>query len=144
MDLNEKIKQILIEKNISPSLFADEIGIQRSSISHILAGRNKPSLDIVQKIIRRFPEIGLNWIMDDESLPSEQNDFQERHSYTPANERKTPYPTASESHRKYNPTTARTRENVAVSEAPSRQDKTVERILIFYNDGTFQEFRQGM
>lgn len=145
MDLNEKIKQILIEKNISPSLFADEIGIQRSSISHILAGRNKPSLDIVQKIIRRFPEIGLNWIMDDESLPADQNEYLERQaSYAPVHDRKAQYPTASDSTRKYNHNTTRTRENVAVNETASRQDKSVERILIFYNDGTFQEFRQGV
>ena len=69
MDLNEKIKQILVDKNISPSHFADEIGIQRSSISHIIAGRNKPSLDIVQKIIKRFPDLGINWILEDEDLP---------------------------------------------------------------------------
>ena len=69
MDLSEKIKQILVKKNITPSLFADEIGIQRSSISHILAGRNKPSLDIVQKIVKRFPDLGLNWILDEEELP---------------------------------------------------------------------------
>ncbi|GGB80356.1 helix-turn-helix transcriptional regulator [Dyadobacter sediminis] len=145
MDLNEKIKQILIEKNISPSLFADEIGIQRSSISHILAGRNKPSLDIVQKIIRRFPEIGLNWIMDDESLPLDQTEYQERHtSYAPVHERKPQYPAASESSRKYNHQTARSRENGMLNDAVSKQDKTVERILIFYSNGTFQEFRQGV
>jgi len=144
MDLNEKIKQILIEKNISPSLFADEIGIQRSSISHILAGRNKPSLDIVQKIIRRFPEIGLNWIMDDESLPSDSFEFQEKHaSYSPSIERKMAFPTASESNRKYNPNLGRTRENMVENETASRQEKSVERILIFYNDGTFQEFKQN-
>lgn len=144
MDLNEKIKQILIEKNISPSLFADEIGIQRSSISHILAGRNKPSLDIVQKIIRRFPEIGLNWIMDDESLPADSYEFQEKHaSYAPVNERKTHYSTALESNRKYAPNTGRVRDNVVANEIVSRQDKSVERILIFYNDGTFQEFKQN-
>src|SRR5215217_7237287 len=69
MNLSDKIKQILITKAISPSIFADEIGIQRSSMSHILAGRNKPSLDIVQKIVKRFPELGTNWILDDEDLP---------------------------------------------------------------------------
>jgi transcriptional regulator with XRE-family HTH domain len=144
MDLNEKIKQILIEKNISPSLFADEIGIQRSSISHILAGRNKPSLDIVQKIIRRFPEIGLNWIMDDESLPADSNDFQDKHfQYASINDKKLPFSSTSESNRKSYPSTSRVRENVVAPETTSRQDKTVERILVFYNDGTFQEFRQG-
>jgi len=75
MDLSEKIKLILSRKNISPSIFADEIGVQRSSISHILAGRNKPSLDIVQKIVRRFPELGLNWILDDVELPDDNSNI---------------------------------------------------------------------
>ena len=69
MDLTEKIKHILEIKNFTPSHFADEIGIQRASISHILAGRNKPSLDIIQKIIRRFPDLGFDWIMDEYDLP---------------------------------------------------------------------------
>lgn len=143
MDLNEKIKQILIEKNISPSLFADEIGIQRSSISHILAGRNKPSLDIVQKIIRRFPEIGLNWIMDDESLPEDMYEHQEKQTqYAPVNERKPAYSTALETGRKFNQSNGRVRENVAPHEPAAKPERAVERILVFYTDGTFQEFKQ--
>ncbi len=67
MGINDKIKQILIDKNISPSYFADEIGVQRSSISHILSGRNRPSFDIIQKIIRRFPELGYDWIMEEDT-----------------------------------------------------------------------------
>ena len=74
MDLTDKIKQIQISKKLSPSIFADEIGVQRASISHILAGRNKPSLDIVQKIVKRFPDLGLNWILDDEILPEIKQD----------------------------------------------------------------------
>jgi transcriptional regulator with XRE-family HTH domain len=54
MDLNKKIEQIIVDKGMSPSFFADAIGVQRSSISHILSGRNKPSLDIIQKILRVF------------------------------------------------------------------------------------------
>ena len=78
MDLNDKIKQILVDKSISPSHFADEIGVQRSSVSHILAGRNKPSLDIVQKIIRRYPDLGMEWIMEEEELPSIEPDRSEK------------------------------------------------------------------
>jgi len=50
-------------KNISASKFADEIGVQRSSISHILSGRNNPSLDVVQKILKRFPDINPEWLL---------------------------------------------------------------------------------
>src|SRR4028118_1887147 len=71
MNINDKIKQILIDKNLTPSYFADEIGVQRSSISHILSGRNRPSFDIIQKIIRRFPDLGYDWILEEDSeLPT--------------------------------------------------------------------------
>jgi transcriptional regulator with XRE-family HTH domain len=61
--MNERIQLILKTKDISASKFADEIGVQRSSISHILSGRNNPSLDFIQKILKRFPDISPDWIL---------------------------------------------------------------------------------
>lgn len=59
----ERISFLLKAKNITPAQLADEIGVQRSGISHILNGRNKPSLDFIHKLIHRYPEISTNWIM---------------------------------------------------------------------------------
>ena len=61
--MNDRIQLILKTKNISASKFADEIGVQRSSISHILSGRNNPSLDFIQKILKRFADINSDWIL---------------------------------------------------------------------------------
>lgn len=61
--MNERVQLILKTKNISASKFADEIGVQRSSISHIISGRNNPSLDFIQKILTRFPDINSNWLI---------------------------------------------------------------------------------
>jgi len=58
-----RVNLILKAKNISARQFAEEIGIQPSGMSHILSGRNKPSLDFVQKVIRRWPEINISWLM---------------------------------------------------------------------------------
>lgn len=49
---------------LSASSFADKIGVQRSSLSHLLSGRNKPSLDFILKIIEVFPEVDLYWILN--------------------------------------------------------------------------------
>lgn len=125
MDLTEKIKQILADKNITPSLFADEIGIQRSSMSHILAGRNKPSLDIVQKIIKRYPDLGMRWILDDEPLPATQSEA------------------PSESRKKNIPSPVPVQATPVREEKPVAPEKRVEKVLIFYSDGTFQEFKQS-
>lgn len=59
----ERISLVLKTKNITPAQLADELGVQRSGISHILNGRNKPSLDFVQKLVKRYPDINLNWMM---------------------------------------------------------------------------------
>jgi transcriptional regulator with XRE-family HTH domain len=61
--MNSRILLILKTKDISASKFADEIGVQRSSISHILSGRNNPSLDFIQKTLSRFPDISPDWIL---------------------------------------------------------------------------------
>lgn len=74
--MNERVQLILKTKNISASRFADEIGVQRSSISHIISGRNKPSLDLVHKIIKRFPDINSEWIISGKgSMYKEQELF---------------------------------------------------------------------
>lgn len=59
----ERILLVLKVKNLSPSKFADEIGVQRSSMSHIMSGRNLPSLDLVTKIMNRFPDINPEWLL---------------------------------------------------------------------------------
>ena len=50
-------------KNITAKQFAEEIGIQPSGMSHIMSGRNNPSLEFVNKVIRRYPEIDANWLL---------------------------------------------------------------------------------
>lgn len=142
MDLNDKIKQILVDKSISPSHFADEIGVQRSSISHILAGRNRPSLDIVQKIIRRYPDLGMEWILEDEGVieavsnptPNLTRNRFENSPETPAKRNGLESPVRKES--TVDPIHVNPRD---IQSQPST-DKAVERILIFYTDGTFKQY----
>ena len=63
MEINERITKILEYSGFSASEFADEIDVQRSNISHIISGRNKPSLEFVTKIKNRFPELSWDWII---------------------------------------------------------------------------------
>jgi transcriptional regulator with XRE-family HTH domain len=58
-----RILQILKEENLTASQFADLIDVQRSSMSHILSGRNNPSLDFVHKILKAFPKVNTDWLM---------------------------------------------------------------------------------
>ncbi|GAB2771253.1 helix-turn-helix transcriptional regulator [Rhabdobacter roseus] len=144
MELNEKIKQILVDKNVSPSHFADEIGVQRSSISHILAGRNRPSLDIIQKIVKRYPDIGLDWILDDEeeTVYSGGPSALKSEIYEPKYPQNRPHTRGLESRRESLPAPSTNQTNLrAQPESPVRPE--IERILIFYSDGTFKEYKSS-
>ena len=66
MNLNERISKIIEYSELSSSEFADEIDVQRSSISHITSGRNKPSLEFIIKIKNRFPELQWDWLVNGE------------------------------------------------------------------------------
>ena len=63
-DFIKRLEIILDYYALSASGFADKIGVQRSSLSHLLSGRNKPSLDFILKIIEIFPDVDLYWILN--------------------------------------------------------------------------------
>ncbi|QKZ13966.1 helix-turn-helix transcriptional regulator [Spirosoma sp. KUDC1026] len=154
MTINDKIKQILIDKNLTPSYFADEIGVQRSSISHILSGRNRPSFDIIQKIIRRFPDLGYDWIMEDEAEAPAPNQFSAPSYGARSMPNRQSAPGGRDGY-------ANVSNSVPVNQLPGRSpqrtelppeqpaysdeegggiDRRIERILVFYTDGSFQEY----
>lgn len=66
MSINDRITKVIEFSKLTPSEFADEIDVQRSSISHIISGRNKPSLEFVTKVKQAFPELEWNWIITGE------------------------------------------------------------------------------
>ncbi len=61
-----RLEFLLQHYEFSASTFADKIGVQRSSLSHLLSGRNKPSLDFIMKIFEAFPELNLYWLLKGE------------------------------------------------------------------------------
>ena len=84
--MRERIKEIMEREGMGQSQFADHIGVNRPTLSHILAGRNNPSMEVVMKIHQKFPQINLLWLLDgigsyeggavadfsNEALPEEQ------------------------------------------------------------------------
>lgn len=63
MNEKERIELIMKSYNLTPSQFADRAGIQRASVSHILSGRNKASLEVLLKIYDSFPGLDMAWLM---------------------------------------------------------------------------------
>ena len=70
--MKERLIQLLDLEQLSPSKFADIIGVQRSSISHVISGRNKPSFDFLQKTLKAFPGLNATWLMLGEGTMYEQ------------------------------------------------------------------------
>lgn len=69
-NINTRIQELMKKKGVSASDFSKKINVQRSSISHIINGRNKPSLEIVTKICKVYPDVKLDWLI----LGDNQND----------------------------------------------------------------------
>jgi len=61
--MKDRLLQLIDMEHLTPSKFADLIGVQRSSVSHILSGRNKPSFDFLQKTLSTFPGLKADWLM---------------------------------------------------------------------------------
>lgn len=72
-EIISRIRKIISDNNLSYSSFADRIGVARSSISHILSGRNNPSLDIIIKILQSFDEINADFLLTGKSLSPATN-----------------------------------------------------------------------
>ena len=70
-EIISRITTIMEEQQVSSAAFADTIGVQRSSISHVLSGRNKPSLDFILKIISAFPSYSADWLLFGKSPTSD-------------------------------------------------------------------------
>ena len=61
--MHTRLKNWMENKGLKSSVFADKIGVNRATISHILSGRNKPSIDFLEKLLHVYPELNANWLI---------------------------------------------------------------------------------
>ena len=129
-----RIKSIIAHYGLSVSAFADTIGVQRSSISHLLNGRNKPSLDFVLKLVEAYPEVDLYWLLqgNGEFPAKEPRETQVtlREDSPTLDFVNTPHKPEVKDKQPKNPPPIKTMDG----DAP-------ERIVFFYADGTFTTFK---
>ncbi|MCK9449792.1 MAG: helix-turn-helix domain-containing protein [Bacteroidales bacterium] len=157
-EIKDRIEHVMRVQNVTATQLAELMGVQRSGISHILGGRNNPSMDFIVKFKEAFPEYNLDWLLlgsgpktgfeaqRTQRLPSQQTSLFEEESKNKAEivqEAVAQLETVSE------PVQAKKQE---VMETPSQavakpltelskkitEDKQPERIVFFYTDGTFK------
>jgi len=137
-EFSKRLQTIIDYYSESASSFAEKIGVQRSSISHILSGRNKPSLEFVMKVLSFFPEVELYWLMNGKGeFPKTeiQNDIKQVAPIS-KNEDQNLF---SNSEKTESPNTANS-ELVKNISRNSSDGKIIERIVIFYSDGSFSNY----
>jgi transcriptional regulator with XRE-family HTH domain len=140
-DFVKRLESLLEYYNLNASSFADKIGVQRSSLSHLLSGRNKPSLDFILKILEVFPEVDLYWILNGKgTFPKTSNTIKAIGSVT-TNQNPEPSKVNLFSNVLEN-TIITPAEAINKSIRPQQSvSDEVEKIVFFYKDGTFKEFK---
>lgn len=117
-DFVKRLQKVMDFYGETSSSFAEKIGVQRSSISHILSGRNKPSLDFILKVLSSYPDVELYWLVNGKgTFPAENKTEIQTEKILP--------------------------QNILKKDPTLKSDKPIERIIIFYKDGSFQNFENN-
>ncbi len=126
----KRLQKILDYYGLSATAFSEKIDFNRSTISHLLSGRNKPSLEFVLKVLQTFPEVELHWLLNGKGVFPKSKNIEDS--------------TTQVSIRKEDSTLFdRKNENLVTTHSHKALDynKTVDRIVIFFKDGTFKEYK---
>ena len=125
MSIQERLQMVMKMNNLSAAAFADRIGVQRSSISHIMSGRNKPSLDFIQKTLKSFPRVNGDWLVTGKPIGSDRKEVPNELDKVP---KSIEIPTSEDMYTKK-----------SSRKSNDKASKQIERIVVFYSDGTYTE-----
>ncbi len=139
----KRLHQVFKYYQLTAAIFADEIKVQRSSISHLLSGRNKPSLEFVLKIVSHYHEVTLDWLLHGKgTFPAKDIKEDKKEITTQANL----FNTIDNNATALPNTSSETIENSPVINDVKQKTTNlseVERIVVFYTNGTFKEYLQA-
>lgn len=136
--MNNRLQQFLDLENLRPAQFADIMGIQRSSVTHILSGRNKPGFDFIQKFLLKFPSVNPDWFLLGRGKP-----LREQNTSAPAPRTIDTSPELFASPLEVElsgPPDSGNDVQMPEENGTGAPSRDVRRITLFYCDGTFQEF----
>ena len=143
--MQERLNQIIEKKGLTATKFAAMIGVNASTISHILAGRNKPGFDIINNIAKTFPDLNLTWLitgngsMDNSPVQKEKNPVMSEPTLFDLEP--TEKQNASVIPDK-NVKSEETRDPIASVRPFTKQTKKIKRIILFFEDGSFEDYEK--
>ena len=131
-----RLKRILEYYQLSASAFAEKINVQRSSISHLLSGRNKPSLDFVLKVLENFKEVDLYWLLNGKgTFPKKEVLNYPATLFSETNDNSGKDTTSQfENNLK--------KSNDDIIPTVINTNSAIEKIVIFFKDGTFKQYNE--
>lgn len=141
--MRERILKIMEREGLTPSKFAETIGIQRSAMSHIISGRNNASLDVLLKILERFTYVDSDWLLFGKgemtrNQPSTQSDL---FTNTPVIQPEVqPQPEYRREMKVETPVNTSKQPVIEKIMCENKPSKIVSKIMIFYSDNTFDTF----
>lgn len=147
--MKDRILKIMNSANLSPTTFATKIDIQPAQVSHITSGRNKPSLDIVDKILRAFPNIRYEWLVRGEG--EMYNEYKQTSIFEFDDEKENKESSATKTNEESKPYGIVNKNNIEDQEdkkspileslnSYDSNEKQIKKIIILYNDNTFAEY----
>jgi transcriptional regulator with XRE-family HTH domain len=140
-DFIKRLEILLEYYSLSASAFADSIGVQRSALSHLMSGRNKPSLDLIMKIVEAHPEVDIYWLLNGKgNFPKENNKEQNPPSSSTVKENSIDLFSFDEEPDNESKSSIE-KETGTTDNSATVISKDIEQIVIFYKDGTFRKYR---
>ena len=146
----EQIRYLMEHYDLSATHLADKLGIQRSTISHLLSGRNNLSIDLLRRIISNFPDINEAWLLSGHGSPLKQDvksfkDNVMKDSIQDGFNTNVNKESGNDNYTSVNRTTINQTSNTNVNNTALKEinvnSAEIEQILVFYTDGTFKYFR---
>lgn len=140
--MNSRIQKFIEAEGLTAARFADAVGVQRSNVSHVLSGRNKPSFDFIEKMLLKYPALSSEWL-----ILGKGSMYKESHMPSLFNLPAAESPDTTHKKSDVNPVEAGQASTNAQEQPTAIPDKLVPqngkkltRILLCYSDGSFEVF----
>lgn len=157
--MQDRIRKFMDYKGLSSSELADTIGVQRSNVTHVLQGRNKPSFPFIEKLLQTYPELNAKWLMlgsgsmvdtpakartlfdqDEVQKPAKPGSEVIKKQVVAEEVPETIAPKSPESEKKEEKQPVKNDYNVQFFSS----EKPIERLIVFYNDQTFKVYNPSL
>ena len=126
-EFGNRLRQVIDYHGLSASAFAELITVQRSSISHVLSGRNKPSIDFITKLNTALPDVNLYWLLNGSGEM-----ILKPHSTL-----------LTKSDKNYDKSENKLKKDILSKNTSPKKNKSIARIVVFYNDGSFNTYTES-